>query len=219
MRRSNSARLPASSAAAASPRPRALPASAVPAARQASQDVGGNLERRRRSSRAPCARPRSRRRRAASRARSLVPALVGAPKPIVVLQAISVGRSDCLAPSRSRRRWPPDRGRRRARRSSRRPRSASTWSTRIGERQRAVDGDAVVVEQHDQLVQLQMAGERDRLLADAFHQVAVGGEHIGAVIDDVVAELGGEVRFGDRHADGVGEALAERAGGGLDAGR
>ena len=65
---------------------------------------------------------------------------------------------------------------------------------RVGERQRAVDGDAVVVEQHDQLVELQVAGERDRLLADAFHQVAVGGEHVGAVVDDVVAELGGEMR-------------------------
>ena len=28
-----------------------------------------------------------------------------------------------------------------------------------------------------------MAGERDRLLADAFHQVAVAGDHIGRVID------------------------------------
>ena len=67
------------------------------------------------------------------------------------------------------------------------------------------------------LLSLQMAGERDRLLADAFHQVAVGGEHVGAMIDDVLAELGGEMPLGDRHADRVGEALAERAGGGLDA--
>ena len=64
-----------------------------------------------------------------------------------------------------------------------------------------------------------MAGERDRLLADAFHQVAVGGDHVGLVIDHVVAELGGEMPLGDRHADRVGEALAERAGGGLDARR
>ena len=89
----------------------------------------------------------------------------------------------------------------------------------VGERQRPVDGDAVVVEQHDQLVQLQMPGERDRLLADAFHQVAVGGEHVGRVIDDVAAELGGEMPLGDRHADRIGQALAERPGGGLDAGR
>ena len=43
----------------------------------------------------------------------------------------------------------------------------------IRKRQRAVDRDAVVVEQHDQLVELEMPGERDRLLAHALHQIAV----------------------------------------------
>ncbi len=61
-----------------------------------------------------------------------------------------------------------------------------------------------------------MAGERDRLLADALHQVAVGGEHIGPVVDQVVAELGRQHALGDRHADRIAEPLAERAGGGLD---
>ena len=69
------------------------------------------------------------------------------------------------------------------------------------------------------LLQLQMAGERDRFLADAFHQVAVGGEHISGVIDEIAAEHRGEVALGDRHADRIGEALAERPGGGFDAGR
>ena len=64
-----------------------------------------------------------------------------------------------------------------------------------------------------------MAGERDRFLADAFHQVAVGGNDVGLVVDDAVAEHRGEMFLGDRHADGVGEPLPERAGGGLDAGR
>ncbi len=64
-----------------------------------------------------------------------------------------------------------------------------------------------------------MPGERDGFLADAFHQVAVGNEHVGRVIDDVAAEHGGEVPLGDRHADRIGETLAERAGGGFDAGR
>ena len=35
------------------------------------------------------------------------------------------------------------------------------------------------------LVELEVPGERDRLLADALHQVAVGGEHVGVVIDDL----------------------------------
>ena len=63
-----------------------------------------------------------------------------------------------------------------------------------------------------------MSGQRDRLLRDPFHQIAVGGEHVGVVIDDV-AELGREMPLGDRHADRVAEPLAERAGRRLDAGR
>ena len=59
----------------------------------------------------------------------------------------------------------------------------------VGQRGRAVDGDAVVVVQEDQLLELQMAGERERLMADAFHQVAVGAQHIGVVIDDILAEF------------------------------
>ena len=147
-----------------------------------------------------------------------VPALVGAPKPMVVWQAISVGRSDVCAASIAA----AIASRIVAVDARRRPAGgleALHLVDRVGERQRAVDGDAVVVEQHDQLVELEVAGERDRFLADAFHQVAVGGEHIGVVVDEVVAELGGEMPLGDRHADRVGEALAERAGGGLDAGR
>ena len=64
-----------------------------------------------------------------------------------------------------------------------------------------------------------MACERDRFLADAFHQAAVARQHIGEVIDDVGAEAGGEDAFGERKAHRVAEALAERPGRGLDAGR
>ena len=68
------------------------------------------------------------------------------------------------------------------------------------------------------LPSFEMAGERDRLLADAFHQAAVAGDDIGVVIDDAVAEPRVEQPLRQRHADGVGEALAERTGGRLDAG-
>ena len=141
-----------------------------------------------RSSRAWCARRRSRRRRAAEPWHFSVPALVGAPKPIVVRQAISVGRSDALACSIAR----GDRLRVVAVDAARRPAGgleALHLVDRVGQRQRAVDRDAVVVEQHDQLVEPQVPGERDRLLGDAFHQVAVGGEHVGVVVDDAAAEL------------------------------
>ncbi len=69
------------------------------------------------------------------------------------------------------------------------------------------------------LESLRWPGERDRLLADAFHEVAVGGEHVGMMVDDLGAEDGGQMPLGDRHADRVGEALAERAGGRLHARR
>jgi hypothetical protein len=83
----------------------------------------------------------------------------------------------------------------------------------------AVDGDAVVVVENDELVQLPDRRKRAGLVADAFHQAAVAGEGVGVVVDDGVAvavELAGEQLLGERHADRIGEALAERAGGGLD---
>ena len=69
------------------------------------------------------------------------------------------------------------------------------------------------------LSSLQMAGERDRLLADAFHQAAVAAEDIGVVIDELVAEARREQPLGERHADRIADALAERARRHLDAGR
>ena len=83
----------------------------------------------------------------------------------------------------------------------------------------AVDGDGIVVEQHDQLGQPQMPGEVDGFMADAFHQAAVAGDDIGVVVHQRVAEAGIQHPLGQRHADRVRQALAERAGGGLDARR
>ena len=65
-----------------------------------------------------------------------------------------------------------------------------------------------------------MAGQGGGLVGDAFHQVPVAAEHVGEMIDE--GELG-SVQFlrqqllGERHAHGIGETLAQRAGGGLDA--
>ena len=86
----------------------------------------------------------------------------------------------------------------------------------IGQRGRPVDGDVVVVIKHDQAGQLQMPGERDRFVADPFHQIAVGRHHIGLVIDQSAAEARVHMPFGQRHADRIGNALTQRAGGGLD---
>src|SRR5581483_8801715 len=89
---------------------------------------------------------------------------------------------------------------------------------RVGERQGAVDRDAVVVEEEDQLRQLEVTGKRDRFMADAFHEVAVRAEHEGPVVDDVVTELGGKDAFRERHANRGADALAEWTRGCLDAG-
>ena len=89
-----------------------------------------------------------------------------------------------------------------------------------GDRGRAVDRDVVVVVADDQLAEPEVAGDRGGFLADPLHHVAVGADRIGVVVDDLLpgaVEALGEEALGDRHADRVGEALTERAGGDLDA--
>ena len=86
----------------------------------------------------------------------------------------------------------------------------------------AVDRDAVVVVERDQLAEFPRAGERRGLMREAFHHAAVAHEDEGAVVDDLVigfVEFFGEQLLGQRHADRVREALAERTGGGFDARR
>ena len=84
----------------------------------------------------------------------------------------------------------------------------------------AVDGDAVVVPERNQLAQLPGAGQGAGFMGDTFHHATVTHKHIGVVVDDVMAgaiELVGQQLFRERHADGVADALAKRTGGGLDA--
>ena len=88
----------------------------------------------------------------------------------------------------------------------------------VGERGVAVDGDVVVVVDADQVAEAEVAGERRRLVADALHEAAVAGDDERVVVDHVGAEPGAQAPLGDGHADGVGEALAERPGRDLDAG-
>ena len=90
---------------------------------------------------------------------------------------------------------------------------------RTGQRCRPVDRDLVVVEQHDQLVEPKMPGQRNRFVAEALHQAAVPGNHIGIVIDEIVAIARVQQALGQRHADGRSDALPQRPGGRLDAGR
>ena len=93
----------------------------------------------------------------------------------------------------------------------------------LGQRERRVafDRDVVLVVERDQPAEAEMAGQRAGLGGDALLDVAVGGDRVRVVVDDVAArpvEAGGPHALGERHARGVGDALAERAGRHLDAG-
>ncbi len=79
-----------------------------------------------------------------------------------------------------------------------------------------VVGHLVVVVEDDQLAQLQVAGERDHLVRHTLHQAAVPHQRVGVVIDDGVAELGVQHPLRHRHADGIGDPLAQRPRGDLD---
>ena len=82
----------------------------------------------------------------------------------------------------------------------------------------AVERDLVVVVDVGEVAQAQVAGERCRLRGHALHEIPVRDD-----APDAMVEQAGEARLGhaggDRHADAVAEALPERAGGRLDAGR
>ena len=91
-----------------------------------------------------------------------------------------------------------------------------------GEVGRAVDRDPVVVVEHDELAEPEVAGPGAGLGGHALHQVAVARQHPDAVVDDREAgavEGGAEHAPRDGHADGVAEPLSQGAGGRLDAGR
>ena len=84
----------------------------------------------------------------------------------------------------------------------------------------AIDGDLIIVEEADQLPELLMTSEGGRFMGDALHEAAIASDEPGVVIDrglPLAIEARGEVCLGDRHPDGVGDALAEWAGGRLDA--
>ena len=91
-----------------------------------------------------------------------------------------------------------------------------------GQARGAGEADAVRVVEDDELAELEVPGQRGRLVGDALHEVAVAGEDVGVVVHDLVAgpvEPRGEVGLGHRHAHRHREALAEGAGRRLDARR
>ena len=86
----------------------------------------------------------------------------------------------------------------------------------------AVDRDAVVIVEIDELAQTQMTGQTGRLLGDAFHQVAITDNRIDVVryhVEPGAVVVGCQPLLGDGHAHAVGKALPQRPGRRLDTGR
>ena len=90
----------------------------------------------------------------------------------------------------------------------------------LGDVRHGVERDVVGIVDEDQVIEAVVAGEGDGFLGDAFLKAAVAVERDDVVIEDRVlggVEAGGGAFSGERVADGIADALAERAGGGLDA--
>lgn len=80
----------------------------------------------------------------------------------------------------------------------------------------AVDGDAVVVVQRDQLAQLQVTSQGGRFGGHTLLIAAVAHDHVGVVIHHGgvgLVELGPQVGFSDGQTHGVGDAGTQGAGG------
>src|SRR5207249_1755985 len=80
----------------------------------------------------------------------------------------------------------------------------------------ALDRDVVVVVEGGEPPEPEMAGERRGLAGDPLLEVAVGGDRVRVMIDDVVAvavEARREHALRQREAHGVGDPLAQRPGG------
>eukprot|EP00968_Pinguiococcus_pyrenoidosus_P004601 scaffold301_cov243-Pinguiococcus_pyrenoidosus.AAC.106 len=91
-----------------------------------------------------------------------------------------------------------------------------------GQRRVSVDGDGVVVVEHDELAEAQVASEGAGFGRDAFLQAAVPADDPGVVVHDVEARLvehGREMALGDGHANGLGNALAKGTGADFDSRR
>ena len=84
----------------------------------------------------------------------------------------------------------------------------------------AIDGDAVVVVDAGELAELERPCDCAGFVGDALHHAAIAGEHPGAVVNGrqaLAVELARQQRFREGHPHGIGEALAQRPGGRLDA--
>lgn len=81
------------------------------------------------------------------------------------------------------------------------------------------DGDVVVVVDGNQVAKLKVTGHGGSLGGNTLHETAVTEEHVGVVVEQLVAGLVEDttsVGLGHGETDGIGETLAERTSGNLD---
>src|SRR6185312_12338632 len=83
-----------------------------------------------------------------------------------------------------------------------------------GERGVALDGDVIVVVKPNQLAEFGVTGKGCRFVRHAFHHVAIAGDEIDVVIEDLLLtiEYRSHVCFTDGHSNRIANALTERAG-------
>ena len=84
----------------------------------------------------------------------------------------------------------------------------------------AVNRNAVVIVENNQLAQTQSTRQRTYFVADAFHQTTVACKYVGSVIDHlmlIAVELGRQNLLSQRHTNAVSQTLAQGTGGGFDA--
>ena len=91
----------------------------------------------------------------------------------------------------------------------------------LGELGHGVERHVVGIINEDEVVEAVVPGEGDGLLGDTFLEAAVAVDAEDVLVENRVlrrVEAGGGAFSGERVADGIADALAERAGGRLDAG-
>ena len=84
-----------------------------------------------------------------------------------------------------------------------------------------IQRDAVGIVDEDEVIELERAGNGGSLAGNAFFNAAVTGKAVDIVVENLVlrgVEAGGSVLAGDSEAHGIGNALAQRAGGAFHTG-
>ncbi len=84
--------------------------------------------------------------------------------------------------------------------SSGKPRGLIGGGGKVGA---TVNGDCVIVPHHNKPAKAKMSGQINCLVADAFHQASISGNHISPVIHQIIAKAGVLHPFSQRHTHSI----------------